>query len=262
MLTQRRKSSTSRASCASSNGIGYQPLSSHTLIRPAGERVAFTSRMGGGGRFHGLNLSLDVGDEPAEVMRSRKMVSAAVGIGQKWLTVRQVHGAHVHVAVDLDAPEGIPIEADAIIAGPGHLPIAVMVADCAPVAVVSGDHRMVIHVGWRGLAAGVVERAAHRLSQISIAPARAWIGPCIGACHFEVGPEVAEAFRTTHPGSPSFQTSRDGKTFFDLLGAVRWCLSESGFEVDDSGWACTFCDQRFFSHRSEGLTGRQAVIVW
>ncbi|HLF70460.1 MAG TPA: polyphenol oxidase family protein, partial [Actinomycetota bacterium] len=92
---------------------------------------------------------------------------------------------------------------------------------------------------------------------------RAWIGPCIGPCHYEVGREIQEAYERAH-GSQAGVFSQEGTSLrMDLPAAAALQLESSGADVMNSDPLCTYCDARFFSHRRDGgRTGRQAVIVY
>jgi copper oxidase (laccase) domain-containing protein len=138
----------------------------------------------------------------------------------------------------------------------GFRPVAVLVADCIPVAIVGSSRSAVAHAGWRGLVSGVLEEALKILDDE--AP-RAWIGPGIGPCHFEVGPELPGRFAESYPDAPSFSV---GGTHFDLPAATRWVLRSNGVEVSDDPVPCTYCDPSFYSYRRDGVTGRQAVVAW
>ncbi|HNC94038.1 MAG TPA: polyphenol oxidase family protein, partial [Solirubrobacterales bacterium] len=100
-------------------------------------------------------------------------------------------------------------------------------------------------------ASGIIDRAA---SEIGVRAAA--IGPGIGPCCFEVGPEVEEAFAGLGPGL------MNGRNL-DLPEVARRLLARAGVEEVESAGVCTYCDERFFSHRRDrGKTGRQAGIAW
>jgi copper oxidase (laccase) domain-containing protein len=127
----------------------------------------------------------------------------------------------------------------------------VLVADCLPVALVGQGAVAMLHAGWRGLAAGVLEEGVRAVRELGAAgPLTAAIGPGARACCYEVGEEVHAAFGTS------------GRTL-DLAGIACDRLQAAGVEqVEDTG-ICTMCDERFFSHRREGdAAGRQAGVVW
>jgi YfiH family protein len=163
---------------------------------------------------------------------------------------RQVHGARV---VRRDAADPGAVEADGVATTAPGLAAVVLTADCLPVALVAPGGVAMVHAGWRGLAAGVLEAGVAALADAG--PVRAAIGPGAGPCCYEVGPELRERFGT------------EGTTL-DLKAIARERLAAAGVaEVHDAG-LCTLCAQRggaplFFSHRRDhGRTGRQAGVAW
>lgn len=179
---------------------------------------------------------------------ARRRVSERLAIASDWATVDQVHGAEV-VTVARPGPAG---SADGLVTVVEELPLAVFTADCLGV-VMSGPGTVgVAHAGWRGLACGVIEATGERMAEMGCAPGCAFIGPGIGPCCFEVGPEVAERFpedlaRTTW-----------GTTSIDLVAAARRRLA--GLPVEEDG-RCTACGGGF-SHRRDGTAQRMAALGW
>jgi YfiH family protein len=130
----------------------------------------------------------------------------------------------------------------------------VLTADCLPVALVRDRAVAMLHAGWRGLAAGILEEGVRLLRAQRPGPEiLAVIGPGAGACCYEVGPEVFAAFGA----------ERAKPANIDLRAIARARLLEAGVsEVHEVG-ACTICDERFFSHRREGeRAGRQGGVAW
>jgi copper oxidase (laccase) domain-containing protein len=133
----------------------------------------------------------------------------------------------------------------------GGLAALVFVADCLPVALAGDSGVAVLHCGWRGLAGGIVAAGAE-----AVGATHAAIGPGIGACCYEVGEEVLDAFSGLGPGIA------DGR-MLDLAEVARRLLAAAGVgEVEASG-LCTSCEpELFYSHRRDGgVTGRQGGIV-
>ncbi len=188
----------------------------------------------------------------------------------RWL--RQVHGVAV---ANLDKlPAGEQPVADASFTTRPDVVCVVRTADCLPVLLAAQDGSAVaaVHAGWRGLAAGVIEAtvAALHARPGGTCALQAWLGPCIGPDHFEVGPEVRAAFLTADPGADvAFLPGRDGRWMCDLPQLARRRLVQLGIaQVSDSG-LCTYADAaRFHSHRRDvqhrGLdaTGRMASCIW
>jgi YfiH family protein len=174
---------------------------------------------------------------------------AALGVSHV-AQAKQVHGASV-----VDALETQDREADAIVAraSGGRLAVGVRVADCVPVLVAdeaTGDVAA-IHAGWRGVVAGVVRAGVEGLNGRSIVAA---IGPCIGACCFEVGRDVADAIAREAQGARVIVHGRADKAYVDLR-AVR------DSRIDDVA-GCTKHDERFHSFRRDGAdSGRMLAAV-
>lgn len=180
---------------------------------------------------------------------ARGRLSAVLDIPEVWASVRQVHGSRVHRA---SAP-GDQGEGDAIWTNRPSLPLAVFTADCLGVALLAEDAVGVAHAGWRGAAAGVITTLAEEMSEAGHAPVSALIGPGIGPCCFEVGPEVAEHF------DGHITTTTWGTTSVDLPGFIAGQLA--GLEIEMVG-GCTRHDDSYFSHRRDGTKLRQVCLAW
>jgi YfiH family protein len=236
---------------------------------PPGVRALSTFRSGGvsTARYASLNLGDHVGDSLEAVVENRRRLKAAAGLPAEpaWLT--QVHGTNV---VDLDAAADLgasgPVgPADAAFTRRRGRVCAILTADCLPImlAADSGDLVAAAHAGWRGLAGGVIEATVEALQ---VAPQRlmAWLGPAIGPEHFEVGAEVREAFVTGDLGAETaFVPNARGRFMADLSALARRRLAALGVGRIYGGGHCTYADgDRYFSHRRDGVTGRQATLIW
>lgn len=175
--------------------------------------------------------------------------SDALGTPRRWAWVRQVHGDRV---VHATGP-GIGQEADAVFTTDVDLAVAVSVADCLPVALLAEGAAGMVHAGWRGAAAGVVQATVDAMAAAGHRPHTAVIGPGIGPCCFEVGSEVAARF-DGHVRSTSW-----GTTSVDLAGAVSAVLDGVDLVVVN---ACTHHDDRFHSFRADGTELRQFGVAW
>jgi purine-nucleoside/S-methyl-5'-thioadenosine phosphorylase / adenosine deaminase len=214
--------------------------------------VAFSSRLGGvsEGRYASLNLGLRTPDEPERVEENRRLLCAEVGADPERLTLnRQVHGTLVRRARAGDRNE----HADGLWTDEPGLPMLAMSADCLPVALArvetgARSALAVLHVGWRGLADGLLASGAEALGGRLAAA----IGPGIGPCCYEVGPEVSERFE------PDLVHGRS----LDLWTAAERALEAAGVEDVERTDICTACNpDLYFSHRRDrGDTGRQGVI--
>ena len=225
-----------------------------------------TTRAGGvsGAPYDTLNLGTGAHgaphDDAAAVAANRRIVGAHLPGPPAWL--QQVHGADV-VAVDA-VGTGVP-RADAAVTRTPDRPLAVLVADCLPVMLAARDGTVIglAHAGWRGLAAGVVERT---VDAMEVAPSSlcAWLGPCIGPSAFEVGDDVRDAF-VAHDAAAAraFAPHRAGKWLADLPALARRRLRAAGVSSIGGGDWCTVSDPaRFFSYRRDGATGRFGAFLW
>jgi YfiH family protein len=259
---------------AASDSEGVQILTPEWPAPPQ-VRAAFTLRSGGvsAAPFDSLNLGAHVGDEAAAVAENRRRVRARLSLPEEPAWLEQVHGAEV---VDLDAAApvvgptrhapaaGIPA-ADAAVSRRAGRVCVVQVADCLPVLLAARDGSAVAaaHAGWRGLAAGVLEATVKRLAA-DPRDLLAWLGPGIGAAHFEVGAEVRQAFLAPDAGAAdAFAANKRGRWQCDLAGLARRRLATLGIGAVFGGRSCTYSDaSRFFSYRRDGRCGRMAALIW
>jgi hypothetical protein len=214
-----------------------------------------------------------VGDAATAVAENRRRLAAAAALPAEPSWLRQVHGARV---ADLDAAErdvaaagDTATTADAAMTRCRGRVCAILTADCLPVllAADSGDLVAAAHAGWRGLAAGVIEATVAAVSRAGGMPPHrllAWLGPAIGPKHFEVGAEVREALLGTDPAAESaFAPNARGRFMADLEQLARGRLAVAGVDRIYGGGTCTYADAaRYFSHRRDGVTGRQAALIW
>ncbi len=233
---------------------------------PAGVHVLSTVRGGTGSGisqapYAHFNLGDHVGDDPVAVAENRRRlrIEAKLPAEPAWLS--QVHGAAV---ADLDAA-GLNGPADAAIARRAGKVCAILTADCLPVVIAAdtGESVAAAHAGWRGLAAGVLEAT---VGALGTPPKRllAWLGPAIGPEHFEVGAEVREALLRNDPAAiAAFRPNTSGRFMADLGMLARRRLETLGVARIYGGGQCTYAQaERYFSHRRDGATGRQATLIW
>jgi YfiH family protein len=199
-----------------------------------------------------------VGDQPAAVHENRERLARAHGLPppDDWVWLDQVHGADVAAVTG----PGVRPTADAAVTAVPGIPLVVLTADCAPIAIVADDAIGVVHAGWRGLLAGVVPAAVDALRAIGTGRVHAVIGPCIRSAHYEFGADDLAAVAARF-GDGVVGATVDGSPALDLAAGVRAAFAECGVDdVGDSG-ECTFADSRYFSYRRDGVTGRQAVVA-
>ena len=228
-----------------------------------GQATVFCSdRYGGvsGAPYESCNVGDHVGDDPAAVAANRERVASAAGLvaSTQWVWMQQVHGVAVHVA---DGPTGlVPPVADAAVTAVRGLPLAVVTADCAPVALACDDAIGVVHAGHPGLEHGVIEAAVAALRAIGSGPVIAYLGPCIHPERYEFG--AGDLHRLVARFGPEVaSTTRDGRPAFDVPSAVRAALRDCGVDRFEDGGVCTSASPAHFSYRRDGVTGRQATIA-
>jgi len=235
--------------------------------RVAGVGALMTTRSGGNsvGAYAAMNVGAAVGDDARAVAANRALLADTMGAAPVFL--RQVHGTRVVRIGAADAASGAVHEADAVVTSEAGVGCVVQAADCLPVLLAAPEGRAVAaaHAGWRGLAAGVVERTVAALcdvGQCEPGDVVAWLGACIGPTQFEVGADVLEAF-AARPDSPRFVPRGQGKWLADLGGLARDRLHAAGVADVSGGRWCTVSDpSRFFSFRRDRVTGRMAAFVW
>jgi len=219
------------------------------LELPGRGRALFTERA------HG-NVSSVGGEDAEHGDRVRERLRRLAGV-QRLVRGYQVHGSVVQRVRAMPREEqGAPasVQADGqatAVAGVGTM---VLSADCLPVALGRTGAVAMVHAGWRGLAAGVLEEGVRALAELGgDDEIVAIVGPGAGVCCYEVGPEVHAAFGDAH---------RAGR-HIDLRAIAHERLLAAGVGHVHDVEACTICDQRFFSHRREGArAGRQAGVAW
>ena len=232
----------------------FEPAGDHLAIALPGGRALFTTRRGGvsGGPYASLNLGRWTDDDPAAVTENRERVARQIGFPRDAVVQgRQVHGARVERRV---TAEGALAEADGQATARDDVALLVLTADCLPVALIAPEAVAMLHAGWRGLAAGVLEEGTTALRELGATRIEAAIGPGAGGCCYEVGAEVQEAFGREPVRGP-----------IDLKAIARERLGAAGLAAVHDAGLCTICTEPglFFSHRRDGgVTGRQAGIAW
>ena len=214
---------------------------------PGPYAVVFTTRQGGvsEGPFESLNLGKAVGDEPERVDENRRRACADVKADPEALTLnRQQHSTTVHRAEP--GSRGVP--GDGLWSDEPGQPMLALSADCLTIAVArangDGPALAVLHAGWRGLLEGIVEAGCAALGDAKLAAA---VGPAIGPCCYEVGPEVAEPFEERF--GPGLVHGRR----LDLWTAAERALREAGCDDVHRFDLCTRCNpDLFFSERRTG----------
>jgi polyphenol oxidase len=222
-----------------------------------------TSRVGGvsAGPYGELNLGDHVGDDPVAVGENRRRLRALLGRPVQYM--RQVHGRQIAV-VGGSGPtaDGSSPVADALITTERDLALAVMVADCLPVVLAADGVVAVAHAGRAGLAAGVVPATVEAMVRLGTDPGAitASLGPSVcGRCYevpaamrAEVAALIPAAWARTRAGTPAL----------DLRAGVAVQLAAAGVDSVAVSPRCTAEDDRLYSHRRDGVTGRFAALAW
>jgi YfiH family protein len=177
-----------------------------------------------------------------------------------WTWLHQVHGAGV---VRVTRPgDGAATLADAAVTAAPGCALAVLTADCAPVALASSEGVIgVAHAGWRGVAAGVIEATVAEMEALGATAIEAAVGPCIHAECYEFGDRELDDV-AGRLGDTVRSTSAGGRPALDLPAAVRAALARAGVEAVGDAGVCTACSPSHFSWRARKETQRQATVVW
>jgi YfiH family protein len=216
----------------------------------------------GGG---GLNLGLHVGDDPAAVAANRARLQARLPGRPAWIS--QVHGIAVVDAATVGPDQPVRVGDASIATQPGQV-CAILTADCLPVLFADTEGKVVgaAHAGWRSLAGGVLGTTLAAMRAAGAGDITAWMGPAIGPAAFEVGPDVLAAFTAALPGADAAFTpwpGRPGKYSADMCALARMMLARDGVTRVFGGADCTATQRdRFYSYRRDGVTGRQASLIW
>ena len=240
------------------------------------EIVHFVStRYGGvsGPPFESLNVGFTAGDDDSSVRRNRQILAENLGIDVAQMVLsKQQHTDIIRVIKDdYDGGRIIPEVADAMVTDRPGWCLSVIVADCVPILMFEPEKKVVaaVHAGWRGTVKRILQKTVElMIGQYGVSADKiiAGIGPSIGPCCYEVGPEVASEVRDSQSGPESLLIVGDSDRFLlDLWEANRRQLLEAGVHGDNielSG-LCTSCNHdRFYSYRYfGGRTGRMAAGV-
>lgn len=238
-----------------------------TVLDKAGVTHGFFMRLGGVSLppFDSLNVKIDPGDSPKNVMENRRRICASLGIDAQQLVFASLaHSDGVKVASSADA--GQRIEGfDALISQTPGLPLMLSVADCVPIILVQPDKLVaLIHASWRSIIAGIIPEALTQITRLHIQPSNlvAAIGPCIATQHYEIKADVIGLISEKLPFHDKVLISSSGKTFFDLRKTCQLQLQTGGVTQIDQVPIDTFSNtEEFYSYRKEGKTGRFAVVA-
>ncbi|HEY0195889.1 MAG TPA: peptidoglycan editing factor PgeF [Kofleriaceae bacterium] len=222
----------------------------------------FPERTGGvsTGLRASLNMGVRWGDDRQNVETNRRLVAEHAGYDPAQLVAtRHVHGVQVYAVGE---PLAADAEFDGLVCDREGPVLGAFAADCVPLLFADPEARIcgAAHAGWRGTVHGVAVNVVARMAALGARPAqiRVALGPSIGPCCFEVGPEVVDEFRQTLGDVPQMVVAGPHKDHIDLRVAMRAMLERAGVlpeHIDDRP-PCTRCEaERFFSYRRDGKEG-------
>ena len=227
--------------------------------------MVFTSRAGGvsAAPYDSFNLGTHVGDDAADVAANRARLAQILGLPEeRFVWMEQLHTNTVTL---IDGPSATPVEAtDALVTREKNLALCVLVADCTPVLL--SDHTAGVigaaHAGRMGARNGIVKNTVEAMVELGAEPSRIQVllGPAAAGESYEVPEGMALDVEKHLPGSRT--RTKKGTPGIDVrAGLVRQLLS-LGVTHIDADPRDTITDKDFFSHRREGVTGRQAGVIW
>ncbi|MCG7273913.1 peptidoglycan editing factor PgeF [Corynebacterium afermentans] len=228
-------------------------------------RMVFTSRAGGvsAAPYDSFNLGAHVGDDATDVAANRARLAEVLGLPEeRFVWMEQLHTNTVTL---VDGPSAAPVEAtDALVTRQKDLALCVLVADCTPVLL--SDHTADVigaaHAGRMGARNGIVKNTVEAMVELGAEPSRIQVllGPAAAGESYEVPEGMALDVEKHLPGSRT--RTKKGTSGIDVrAGLVRQLLS-LGVTHIDADPRDTITDKDFFSHRREGVTGRQAGVIW
>jgi len=229
--------------------------------------ILFSDRTGGVSAppFDTANAGYSRGDDPGNVDENRGRIGAALG-GRgsdpaEWISLHQVHGSTIYPADRGGPTAGLPApKADGSVSAEPAAVLSVLTADCGPVALVAPGAVAAVHAGWRGVAAGVLEVAVAEVRQRSSGPVRAVLGPCIHPECYEFSPADLEPI-VERLGPDVVGRTSAGQPALDVPRAIRLALAGAGVTDLTDVDVCTACSADHFSHRRDGRTGLQTMLV-
>ena len=228
---------------------------------PANIHAATTLRTGGASQnnYVSLNTATHVGDNPDLVCQNRQIIKTLLNLPSEPIWLNQIHSNRAIKAIATDTPQ----QADASYTDQSSVVCAVMTADCLPLLVCSTDGSEIaaIHAGWRGLLDDVIDNTIAAMQNKDLL---VWLGPAIGAEHFEVGDEVRAAYvAKSAEYASAFKQKNQDKWLADIYQLARINLAFLGITKIYGGDFCTLTDQeRFYSYRRDKVTGRMATLIW
>jgi hypothetical protein len=229
------------------------------FARHFGVRAFVTGRTGGvsAAPYESLNLADHVDDDPTRVLENRRRVAEAIGVdAPRLIVISQVHGRDVVNANQANADSA----GDVIVDFGDGFAVAVLVADCLPILLVDEDSPTlaVVHAGWRGLENNVLESALENFEHHEAV--HAFLGPCISAASYQVGPEVAEHF-TAVPGAVTPDTGDRSRLDLRCVAVAQLLALKVPEHQITIASQSTDGGATFFSDRATRPCGRFALVA-
>jgi polyphenol oxidase len=229
---------------------------------PPGIKAGITTRVGGFSKapFNAFNIANHVGDDKLDVRKNRNKLITDLNLENEPVWLNQIHENRI-----VNADGNINIVADGAITSTPGIPCVIMTADCVPLLICNQDGNKIgaIHVGWKGLVAGIVHNAVKKFD-ISPEHLMVWIGPHIKEDNYEVGPDVYQNCIDIDDNLKSAFKRKDSTHWYANLEAmIKYLLNKSGVWDIYSSPYCTYSDEdNFFSYRRDQTTGRMASMIW
>lgn len=236
---------------------------------PSMIKTLITTRQGGYSQkpYNNFNVATHVGDNPDAVQQNRELLNKFLPSEPIWLD--QQH-TNICLEVNRSSHQALSI-ADASLTTHENTVCAVLTADCMPLLICNKNATIVsaVHAGWKGMANGIIEKSIKKIleqTQETADQLMIWLGPAISQPSFEVGEDVRQQFIQKHPLSVEAfkpKTSTSNKYFCDLYRISHIILNQLGINQIYGDNYCTYKDEeRFYSYRREGITGRIASMIW
>ena len=203
--------------------------------------------------FDSFNLALHVGDDEVSVRANRALLAAKIGPTQ---FMNQVHGDAFKV---VESVSDIDPTCDALITTTQGIALAVMIADCIPLLLISKSVVAAVHVGRKGLYNGIAVKVLAEMKRLGAADIHATLGASICGRCYEVSQEIQDEVCAKYPDA--FALTREHTPALDLSRALITILVDLGVSYKASS-TCTLEDPLYFSYRRHNITGRNAGVVW
>ncbi len=216
-------------------------------------RYHISDRFGGVSQepYNWLNLAYHSGDDPKKVAQNRQILFKKLGISQAQFA-NQIHSTRVLLIDDFITP---PPECDGFITTKANLPLAIMSADCFGVLLFDSTNHIIaaLHAGRAGATQGIVKKALKMMRSLGAKEIEAILSPGIHQCCYEISAEMASQYPK--------RFIKNGR-FLDIKQIIYEDLQRGGVESIKDYNICTCCDERYYSYRREGVTGRFVSIIW